>query len=65
MPWKSVIKQGGIPFDMVCFLVEFWDEQKEDPGSVLSVEVYCPSHWTAEYLIQVFEESLKKIVPFQ
>ncbi len=60
-----MIKQGGIPFDMVCFLVEFWDEQKEDPGSLLSVEVYCPSHWTAEYLIQVFEESLKKIVPFQ
>jgi hypothetical protein len=57
MPWKSVIKHGGIPFGMVCFLVEFWDEQKEDPGSVLSVEVHCLSHWTAEYLLQVLKES--------
>jgi hypothetical protein len=60
MPWKSAIKHRGTPFDMVCFLVEFWDEQKEDPGSVLSVEVYCASHWTAEYLLQVLEKSFKK-----
>ncbi len=60
MPWKSVKKHGGIHFDMVCFLVEFWDEKREEPGSVLSVEVYCPSHWTAEYLLQVLEESFKQ-----
>ena len=39
-------KHGGISFDMICFLVEFWDEQKEVPGSVLSKEVYSPSYWT-------------------
>jgi len=28
-------------FDMICFIIAFWDEQKETPGSVLPVEVYC------------------------
>jgi hypothetical protein len=59
MPWKSIKKHGGISFDMICFLVEFWDEQKETPGSVLSVEVYCPSHWTANLLLSIIVESFE------
>ncbi len=59
MPWKSIKKHGGISFDMICFLVEFWDEQEETPGSVLSVEVYCPSHWTANLLLSVIVESFE------
>jgi hypothetical protein len=60
MPWKSVKKHGGISFDMICFLVEFWDEKKEAVGSVLSVEVYCPSHWTATYLLEIIVGSVEK-----
>ena len=59
MPWKLVKKYGGICFDMICFLVEFWDEQKETPGLVLSIEVYCPSHWTANYLAEVIIQSIE------
>ena len=60
MPWKLVKKHDGINFDLICFLVEFWEEQREAPGSVLSVEVYCPSHWTANHLLQLIVESFEK-----
>ncbi len=59
------IKHGGISLDMVCFLVEFWDEQKEAPGFALSVKVYCPSHRAANNLFEVGVESFKKIMSYQ
>jgi hypothetical protein len=60
MPWKLVKKYGGICFDMICCLVEFWDEQKETPVLVLSVEVYCRSHWTANHLSEAIIQSFEK-----
>ena len=60
MPWKSVKKHGRISFDMTCFLVEFWDERRKTPGSVVAVEVYCPLHWTANFLLSIILESFER-----
>jgi hypothetical protein len=35
-------------------------EQIETPGSMLSVQVYCPSHWFANYLSEGIIQSFEK-----
>jgi hypothetical protein len=44
MPRKYVINHGGSGLDLVCFLVEFWNGKDDKSWSVISVEVFAPSH---------------------
>ena len=60
IPWKASEKRQGSALELLCFLVEFWDEKEHKPGAVLSVEVYAPSHWSAQMLLNVVEMSIKK-----
>jgi hypothetical protein len=41
------------------FMVEFWDENIKQVGSIISVEVYAPSTWSASYFLDVLVEDLK------
>ena len=42
------------------FIVEFWDGANSSADASLSIGVYAPSHWTANYFLVVLEENAKK-----
>ena len=60
MPWKNVINHGGSGLDLVCFLVEFWNGKDDKSCSVISVEVFAPSHWKCTLLLEYLENSIGK-----
>ncbi len=57
----KIIISGAVQFEVVQYIVEFWDGKVMDrKGSVLSVGVFAPSHWTAAYFLEVIENSARK-----
>jgi hypothetical protein len=49
---KTIIS-GAAQFELVQYFVEFWNGNVMDrKGSVLSVDVFTPSHWTIEYFLK-------------
>jgi hypothetical protein len=47
--------------EQVQYFVEFWNGNAMDrKGAVLSVDVFAPSHWTAEYFLEALENSARK-----
>jgi hypothetical protein len=40
--------------------VEFWDGANASADASLSIGVYAPSHWSANYFLDVLEENAKK-----
>ncbi len=57
----KIIISGAVQFELVQYIVVFWDGKVMDrKGSVLSVNVFAPSNWTAEYFLEVVENSARK-----
>ncbi len=58
--WKQIKNYGNTGIDLVSFSVEFWDEKDQNPNSLLSVEVYAPSQWTANLFLEVLQTTMGK-----
>ena len=58
IPRKLIRNHGGSGPDLVCFLLEFWSGKDDSSNSVISVEVFAPSHWETLLLLQLLEKSI-------
>jgi hypothetical protein len=47
--------------ELVQYFLEFWNGNAMDrKGSVLSVDVFAPSHWTVECYLEALENSASR-----
>jgi hypothetical protein len=62
MKFPSAAVSGGSTFSLNLdwFVVEFWDGANASADASLSIGVYAPSHWSANYFLDVLEENAKK-----
>jgi hypothetical protein len=57
---KTIISKAA-QYELVQYFVEFWNGNEMDrKGSVLSVDVFAPSHWTVENFLEALENSASK-----
>jgi hypothetical protein len=64
LPRRKIIKfTEDVRFlsELDWFVVEFWDGRNaRNADAVLSIGVYAPSHWDADYFLTIMHEDAKK-----
>ena len=51
------------PLKFCCFVVEFWAEEETKVGSIFTVEIQGPSHWSADRFLEVFLDDFENHKP--
>jgi hypothetical protein len=60
MQYHTFKNHGGSGLDLISFLVEFSNEKDDKSCSVISVEVFAPSHKLCLFIVGILLEQYRK-----